>query len=104
MKHLTFLFFILLIGRLSFAQQNRFDGGIEGGPSLISLWGNETISTYNKSTIGYSAGLFLQYSFPKLISFRTGIYYERKGTASNRSILAADGSVIIFVPTRSNFD
>jgi len=44
---------------------------------------NDIIRPYPESTTGFfagfSAGLFFQYNFPKIVSIRTGIAYERKG-------------------------
>ncbi|MDR2970481.1 MAG: PorT family protein [Bacteroidales bacterium] len=61
-------------------QENKFDIGVECAPSLIFMRGNDMIKNYHKPTIGFSAGIFFQYNFPKIFSLRTNIAYERKGS------------------------
>jgi hypothetical protein len=73
---------------MGFAQQNKIDIGLEGGPSITFLRGNEILSTYHTLKIDFSCGLFFQYNFPKIFSLRTNIAFERKG--SSMSFLTTD--------------
>ena len=63
-----------------YRQENKFDIGVEGSPSLIFLRGNNIIRDFHKPNIGFSIGFFFQFNFPKIISLRTNIAYERKGS------------------------
>lgn len=80
----------------SFGQQNKFDIGLDGSPSIIFLRGNDIIKQYHQPTVGYSGGLFFQYNFPKTFSLRTGISFERKGSEFNSTITYTDiiGNII----------
>lgn len=81
-KTITFLLvlFILTIGMKTFGQVYKFEIGIEGCPSFISMRGFDLDdSSFRKTDLGFSAGLFFQYNFNKIISLRTNISYERKG-------------------------
>ena len=66
---------------VSFGQSNILDIGVEGGLSNASLRGNDYINKYHSSRIGYSGGLFVQYNLKKTISFRSGCFYEQKGSS-----------------------
>lgn len=77
----TLLFFLLGLPYLGYAQKGKIELGIEGGPSLTSLRGNQNNYKY-KPVIKSSVGLSFQYHFSNLISLRTGINYETKGYTS----------------------
>ena len=85
-------------------QTNKFDIGLEGGPSWTSLRGNDILEDFNDPTIGYSGGLTFQYNFPKLISLRTNIAYERKGVIAKSQATDINGNPIGEITTHSNFD
>lgn len=62
----------------------QFKIGIEGGPGLTHLRGNDYIEANYKNTIGYAAGLSFQIRVPKSIfSFKSNIFFERKGAISD---------------------
>lgn len=78
-------FFVLTISFLSIgvvlnAQNNKFELGIEGGPSYIFVHGNEFIEEVHDPTVGFAAGISFQYNFSEHISFRSNLFYERKGS------------------------
>jgi len=82
MKHVFLTAALLAVVVFSFAQQNRITLGIEGGISIAKLTTDD--SNYKdlyESRTGYAAGLVFQYNFPKVLSLRTGIMYELKGTS-----------------------
>lgn len=62
----------------SFAQIRTYDIGAEGGFSLATLRG---YPFNNKKTIKYSGGIFFQKNLNKIISIRTGAYFEQKGSS-----------------------
>jgi opacity protein-like surface antigen len=82
MKNVLITASLVVIATLSFAQQNRITLGVEGGISLATLSTDigPVNDTYSNRT-GYAAGLAFQYNFPKVLSLRTGIMYELKGTS-----------------------
>jgi hypothetical protein len=69
--------FILLLR----AQENRFNGGIEAGPGVTLLYGNQILKAWNRPDAGCAAGLSFQYNFEKIVSIRTGIDYQHEGSA-----------------------
>ena len=81
MNKLRNLILITLIFSSSFifGQINKMEIGLEMGPSLKTLYGNDVIENYNDLSFGFSSGLTFQYNFPKLVSIRTNISFERKG-------------------------
>ena len=88
----------------SYGQTTRFETGIEGSPSLISLRGNDIIDQFQNPTIGFSGGLFFQYNFNKIISLRTNLAFERKGSTSKTQAIDEFGSSLGNVRTNTNFD
>ena len=81
-KSLVFGLFLLAVLGTTYGQTNNFDIGVEGSSSLICLRGNDILDNLHKPTIGFSSGLFFQYNFKKLVSLRTNIAFERKGSTS----------------------
>ncbi len=65
---LIFIGLIILTTETIYGQTNRFDIGIEGSPGLTFLRGNDFIDKTQKTTIGFSGGLFYQFNFKKIIS------------------------------------
>jgi len=88
----------------SFGQTNKFESGIEGSPSLIMLKGNDFVDFRNSATIGFSGRLFFQYNFKKIISLRTNLAFERKGSLVNSWAFNEYGDPIGRVQTNSKFD
>ncbi|MBN4065980.1 PorT family protein, partial [Candidatus Amoebophilus asiaticus] len=94
----------LTVWTATYGQTNKFDIGLEGGPSWTSLRGNDILEDFNDPTIGYSGGLTFQFNFPKLISLRTNIAYERKGVIAKTQAADINGNPIGEITTHSNFD
>ncbi len=96
MKRLTLTLWTAVFTTALFGQQNKFDIGLVGSPSMVFLRGNDIIKQYHKPTIGFSGGLSFQYNFPKFISIRTDIQFERKGSLATGTIYYTDntGNVI----------
>lgn len=70
------------------AQSNPFDIGVESGITLSSLRGNSLVDANHTSKTGGAFGLCFQYNFPKLLSIKTGLGFEQKG--SHFSVPAVD--------------
>ena len=92
------LFFISFLG---FGQTNKMDIQVEGGPSLISVYGNfiDTKPTLN----GFTGGLYINYNINKRLSFKSGIIYERKGYRDSFNATYSNGSSGVF-ETENNLD
>ncbi len=83
MKSILITLSFISIGITSIqAQSNRYDWGIEGGPNL------STVRTVNnpyldaKPRVLGSGGFIFQYNTKKILSFKTGFSYQRKGFQS----------------------
>lgn len=98
------LILIVLTFCKSYGQTNKFESGIEGGPSLIMLKGNDYVDYRNSPTIGFSGRLFSQYNFKKIISLRTNLAFERKGSIAKSYPVDEYGNSFGSVQTKSNFD
>lgn len=101
---LIILGFTILTFESIFGQENKIDIGPEGGPSLIFMRGNAIIASTNSPTIGFSGGVFLQYNFKKILSLRTSIAYERKGSIVNGQAGYVYGNPIDVGTTHINDD
>jgi hypothetical protein len=107
MKNIKSLFFgllILTVGEITYGQTNKFDIGVEGSPSLIFLRGNDFIDNNHKPTIGFSGGLFFQFNFKKVVSLRTNIAFERKGSVLTSQTTDMYGNPLGEITTNTNFD
>jgi opacity protein-like surface antigen len=82
MKNVLITASLAVVATFSFAQQNRITLGVEGGISIATLSTDDNnYKDVYESRTGYAAGLAFQYNFPKVLSLRTGIMYELKGTS-----------------------
>lgn len=95
---------------------SRWKIGVDGGPSLVTLFGNPISEKAEKGTIGGNAGIYFNYKFQPVVhpdsttkgtvhtSFQLGVYYDRRGAFNTPSSLASAG----FLPGKkshyTNFD
>lgn len=95
---------------------SRWKIGIDGGPSLITLFGNPISEKAEKGTIGGQAGFYFNYKFQNVVhpdsttkssihsSLQFGIYYDRRGAFNTPQSLESAG----FLPGNkshyTNFD
>lgn len=87
-----------------FGQQNKFDIGIEGSPSLIMLRGQNFAKNSYSPALGFSGGLFFQYKFPKTFSLRTNVTFERKGSGVDEILTDNNGEAIAEAAFPNHFD
>lgn len=107
MKNIKSLFlglFFIAVGVTTFGQNNKFDIGVDGSPTLSFLRGNDIIDNSHKSTISFAGGLFFQYNFKKIISLRTNIFFERKGSIFTSQANDINGNPLGEITTNTNFD
>ena len=95
---------VLVTVDLVHGQVNRFDIGLEGGPSRTFLGGNTLIDDLHEPTLGYSGGVFAQFNFRKILSLRTSIAFERKGSVMQLPFTDINGSLIDNVSAYTNFN
>lgn len=68
-------FFITFFG---IGQSNKLDIQVEGGPSLITVYGGP-LNDIKPLLNGFTGGVYLNYNINKHQSIKSGIGYERKG-------------------------
>ncbi|MEZ4847273.1 MAG: porin family protein [Bacteroidia bacterium] len=101
---ITMLFVFSFFATILNGQTNKFNIGIEGGPSLIFLRGDEVVEIYDKITLGYSGGLTFQYNLQDNFSVKTHLAYERKGSKSTFQETDVSGIPISEFTTYINYD
>jgi hypothetical protein len=75
------LLVLFFISASSFGQLKKLAVGYEKGLSLVSMRGNFVVENSQKSKLGFTIGVFLQYNFNANLALRTNISFERKGCA-----------------------
>ncbi len=99
------LMYTLAISLTSYAQSNKLNIGIEGGPSIISLrHENVKQKNFHSPSIGYSVGIALQYNFKKRFSIHSAILFERKGAKTKKQGTDSLGKNTYMFNTFDNFD
>ena len=105
MKHTFLTIALLAAATFSFAQQERILLGVESGISIARLsYEKPNLNNGFDSRVGYGAGAAFQYNFSKMISFRTGIMYERKGASADITFTDNSGNVTGKTVVRDNFN
>lgn len=100
MKFLLTLILSVILATTALGQQNKFEIGVEGGPSIIFLRKNINTGELYKPAFGFSGGIFLQSNFSSIFSIRTNIAFERKGEIYTGKYLLG-----LTMPSRNlNFD
>ena len=88
-----------------FAQTAKLKLGIEAGAGITSLRGNPILEKYQKSDVGFSSALFLQYNLRKTFSIHTSIGFERIGTKSkNGFAVDSFGNPLGDAKTRTHYN
>ncbi len=102
----SFLAFVLLCAAPSsvLAQSKAMTIGLEGGPALTTLRGNQILAQTSKIDFTFAGGLFVEYGFSDHLSIRTGCSFERKGNKSNILLLDINGSELGNVKVRTQLD
>jgi Outer membrane protein beta-barrel domain len=96
--------FLCLFTLSSFGQRNLFDIGIEGGFGSSSLRGNDFIARNYHNRTSCETGLFVQYNCRRIISIRTGMYYEQKGSVREIKVRDDVGSSIGTAEIKESFN
>lgn len=102
--HHLFLLVLVFHITLSPAQVSGFRIGIQAGPNVSMLRGNDLIKRFNSHHFGYSTGVSLDYYGKRHIGFRTGFYYENKGTTIRGTLTDTAGQALGSFSSRTTFD
>ena len=100
---LLLLIFALSTGIIN-AQNNKTYIGVEAGPGITFIRGNEIIDQYHKSKIGFSGGISFLYKCKKNISFKTALAFERKGSKTKEEVFDNLGNSQGIVTIKHNYD
>ncbi|MHA7111309.1 porin family protein [Sunxiuqinia elliptica] len=101
---LSLLVVFILCASVAYGQTSRFKFGLELGPSLASLSGNDFIDDYHDSRLGFIVGPSLEYRLSDLLSVKTALAFERKGSMIKSEVLTLDEKSFEEYKARMNFD
>jgi hypothetical protein len=90
-KVILFVFSVLAMS--ASAQTNKFNFGIEAGPSITSLRGS--VIRDNTSMTSYNTGIAFQYNFKYKLALHVNLAFERKGTDLGKTILTDEHGTVI---------
>ncbi|MHB1279455.1 MAG: porin family protein [Bacteroidia bacterium] len=101
-KFLSTLLFIL-ISLSNYAQESRFETGLQLGPNSARVWGNEVVETNMDLRVGFAGGAFLQMNMNKWFSVRSHLSYELKGSTQTEHPTDINGNSLGTYHFRSSF-
>lgn len=103
-RHALLLSFLLLLCvPEANAQSSSREVGIQGGPSLAWLRGNDAIDNSGVS-VGPAAFLTVERRFTPLLSLRAGLGYQRKGMSADIIFTDVNGTSLSEGEYQSNLD
>lgn len=82
-KIILFSALFLFLSAHLLAQSSKWQIGVEAGPAISSLRGNNVTKPIQKSRLASIAGLSLQYQVNQRFSLKTGLAHELKGAKYN---------------------
>jgi hypothetical protein len=99
----------MFLTSLSFSQTNKFDIGIDAGPSLILMYGynaSQYKSIAPKMGIGTSGSLSFQYNINAIFSVKTGLQYDLEGCTQPLVLILLNGGAAVpeYLPQRLNLN
>jgi hypothetical protein len=92
---------MLLFSVCLMAQSSQLSIGIDAGPAISSLRGNNVPKSIQKSRLGSFAGLSLQYKLNQRFSLKTGLAHELKG--ANQGFVSAGPYASYLLAATQNF-
>ena len=96
MRMIICLFLLLSVPAGSlFAQNGSWKAGIEGGPGLSLIYGDNSIYGQSKMSLSGVAGIYGEYGFARNFSAKAALHYERVSTQTdNYSALLPRGGML----------
>ena len=94
MKKGLLIIMLLLISGGAYAQLNKFEIGVEGGPDLSGIAdpGQPDQNDNQNWVLHFSVGMTGQYNFDSILSIKGGISFERKGYSTGTIMLDGSGA------------
>lgn len=86
------------------AQKTKFQIGIEMGPSLSRLYGNDIVAQHGAFLPNFTGGVFVQKALNSSFSWRTGLQYDRKGATTVVQHMDAIGSPLGNLTIQNRFN
>lgn len=103
-KIILILTSILILENHADAQNGVLEIGMNSGPSINMMRGNDIIKQLHKPALGFSAGFTLRYQLKSRILFQTRFAMERKGSLISGPAFDFNGNPIGTITTHNNFD
>ena len=79
MKYISGALLLITVSLSTYAQYNKFELGVQGGPNVSFLRFQKTPGIKNSPLFAFTGGLFFQYNVTKTFSLRVDPGLERKG-------------------------
>jgi len=98
------LIIVIFISLSINAQDKGFSIGLEAGPSIVTLYGDNTTDFDKKIKISGIGAITTKFNFNKFFSLKSGIGFERKGITSYLEFTNEFGETIMEGTSTSNFD
>ncbi len=92
MKTLLSCLLLVFISLSSYAQESRFETGVELGPNSSRMWGNEAVESNRGLRSGFAGGLFFQTNMNRWFSLRSHLSYEVKGSSKTYAVTDIHGN------------
>jgi opacity protein-like surface antigen len=83
---------MLLFSVCLMAQSSKWNIGIEAGPAISSVRGNDVLKNKHKSRLGAAAGISLQYKLSDKFSLKSALLYEIKGSKAEVTYFDNNGN------------
>jgi hypothetical protein len=101
MKNLSILLLAITVSTTAFAQDYKYEVGIQGGPNITNIRETNQNTASIKPRLGFLAAIFFQYNLNKTFSLRIDPTFEQKGTKSN---LIIPGQTSSNITAKNNSD
>lgn len=88
------LLFLLFMSCLFVPSYAQLQLGVEGGPSLIRLWGDKNLNNAYQHGLGFSGAFFLEKSLSASFSVKGIVGYERKGSSGIIKVTDEQGAAL----------
>jgi hypothetical protein len=104
MKYFLSLLLVISFSTYLFAQDHKFEIGVQSGPSITRIRYLSGATDLFKSKAAFSMSMFFQYNLSKNFALRIDPGYENKGYYANYTLTDANGAIIREAKEIGNFN
>ena len=103
MKKILSVIIVVIFNIPTYAQDSNKSLGFEFSPTVTFLRGNSIVD-HNDARVSFSSGLSFEYFINSMISIKSGLGYERKGTQSKNAFTDEFGNIIGDAGGKTNYN